>query len=90
MRPSGHLRQDRFNNSIKGDRGMESKVSTIRAYDKKCVGCQIFRASIMISFQTEKGGDITDIFLDDSQAELFHGELTKCIARNIEEDEPDH
>jgi hypothetical protein len=69
---------------------MESKISTIRAYDKKCIGCQKFGAAVMISFQTKQGGDITDLFLDETQAELFHGELTRCITRNTEEDEPDH
>lgn len=69
---------------------MESKISTIRAYDKKCIGCQKFGASIMISFQNKQGGDITDLFLDEAQAELFQGELAKCITRNTEDDEPDH
>jgi len=64
---------------------MESRVSTIVAYDKKCIGCQRFGASIMISFQTKQGGDITDLFLDEAQAERFYRFMTDCMTRNAEE-----
>lgn len=61
---------------------MEKKVVTIRAHSKEVIGNKKFKTWIMISFQTEKNGDIHDLFLDKEKAEHFQKELNKKMEQN--------
>jgi len=60
----------------------ELKISTIRAYGDKSVGCISNSASIMISYQTVGSGNITDMFLSQEQAESLLSDLSRCVLDN--------
>jgi len=60
----------------------ELKISTIRAYGDKSVGCISNSASIMISYQSVGSGNITDMFLTKEQSESLLSDLSRCVLEN--------
>lgn len=64
---------------------MHATVKTIRAFDKGCFGCQTHGGVIMLSYQTESGGPIMDLFLDEKLAKFLQKELNECMERNEKE-----
>ena len=61
---------------------MEYIAHTIRAYGKGVMGNGRHKTEIMLSFQTEKDGDIHDIFLDKEKAKCLTKELSERMADN--------
>ena len=62
----------------------EFEVKHIRAYSKKCVGCQRHRKAVMISISpvSEERYDIKDFFLTKKQAKDLYDELGRCLIEN--------
>jgi len=60
----------------------ELKISTIRAYGDKSVGCIANEVSIMISYQSVGSGNITDMFLSQEQAESLLSDLSRNVLDN--------
>ncbi len=63
----------------------ESIATSIRAYDKECIGCQRHSRDIMISYTKEndaKRSQVYDLFLTQGQAKMLYEELGRQIAEN--------
>jgi len=67
----------------------ELRIVNIRAYGNKSVGCVHNNANIMISYQTVSDGDITDMFLEQEQAERFLDDLNRCLNENTRKSSSD-
>jgi len=62
---------------------METKVTSIRAYNKHCIGCEKHQADVMIGYTVDDATEETiDLFLTTEMAcELFN-DLDNAIKRN--------
>ncbi len=62
----------------------EIVVTTMRAYDKECIGCKKHGKHLMISFQAEKHGIVVhDMFLDKNTALVFQKELDEVLSDQV-------
>lgn len=64
---------------------MEATAATVRAYNRKCIGCIRQGADVMISFQTLPEAMVNDLFLRQSQAKALLAELRLAIEDNDKE-----
>ena len=72
-----------------GSNVTEIKIVNIRAYGDRSVGCIHNNANIMISYQTVLDGKITDMFLEQKQAERFLDDLNRCLNENTRKSSSD-
>ena len=66
---------------------MNTKVNTIRAFNKYCIGCKKENSDVMISFASDDSinYEYTDLFLTQAQAKLLIEDLSKAYAINMKE-----
>lgn len=57
--------------------------TSVRAYNKNCMGCESEHKDIMISIGLN-GLEILDFFLNQEDATRFHKELGERIKQNLE------
>ena len=62
----------------------EFEVKYIRAYSKKCIGCQRHRKAVMVSISpvSSEEYDIKDFFLNKEQAKRLYEDLGRVIEEN--------
>ena len=63
---------------------METTITSIKAYDKDCIGCVKHKRDIMIAYTADdpEGADIIDLFLTQVQAKILANDLAIMIKCN--------
>lgn len=57
-------------------------VTSIKVFDKNCIGCARHKRHVMIAYTFDNSEDITDIFLTQDQAEDLANDLVVITKRN--------